>query len=182
MGQCCSGLEEQAAAPAAVDFKNDGIFKAGENIWISGCEGAKDKDRLKQHGITHILNMVGDGIYDIPLMGGKENCYFPDDFTYKILAADDNPSQNIEKFFVDTSPFILAGAKAGGVLVHCYAGVSRSATCICAFLMATNGLTAEEALAQVRKGRPEAKPNEGFWIQLQNYERTLEERRKGGNV
>lgn len=151
-------------------------------MFVSGCEGAKDKESLKASGITHILNMVGEGLYDIPQMGGKDQCYFPDDFTYKIVSANDNPSQNIEKFFAETSPFILQGAKAGGCLVHCYAGVSRSTTCIIAYLMDTHGLSADDALAQVRKGRPEANPNEGFWIQLKNYEKVLEERRKGGKV
>lgn len=58
----------------------------------------------------------------------------------------------------------------GGVLVHCWAGVSRSVSCICAYLMESEGYTFHEALNYVRINRPVANPNEGFRQQLELYE------------
>lgn len=48
-------------------------------------------------------------------------------------------------------------------------GKSRSATVTCAYLMRRYGITAEQALAQIRETRPLCEPNEGFWKQLELY-------------
>lgn len=60
-----------------------------------------------------------------------------------------------------------ARAAGGGVYVHCYRGVSRSAAAAVGYLMAAEGCTYEEALAAVRRGRCIADPNGGFVEQLQ---------------
>ena len=54
----------------------------------------------------------------------------------------------------------LAGG--GGVLVHCYAGMSRSPTCVIAYLMAVKGLTLDHAWDYVKDIRDIARPNPGF--------------------
>ncbi len=61
----------------------------------------------------------------------------------------------------------------GAVLVHCYAGVSRSASCVIAFLMQECGLTFLEAMTYVRKKRPIVFPNFGFQRQLMDFEKAL---------
>lgn len=61
----------------------------------------------------------------------------------------------------------------GAVLVHCYAGVSRSASCVIAFLMQECGLTFMEAMTYVRKKRPIVFPNFGFQRQLMEFEKAL---------
>jgi len=53
-------------------------------------------------------------------------------------------------------------AKGGGVLVHCYAGVSRSATCTIAYLMQEREMSFEDAFSFVSKQRPVIFPNMGF--------------------
>jgi len=52
------------------------------------------------------------------------------------------------------------------VLVHCFAGQSRSVALVLAYLVMERGLRQEEALALVRKARPGAAPNAGFMRQL----------------
>jgi len=49
-----------------------------------------------------------------------------------------------------------------GVLIHCNAGISRSATIICAWLMLRHNHLYNSALELVRKNRPSARPNDGF--------------------
>lgn len=61
----------------------------------------------------------------------------------------------------------------GAILVHCYAGVSRSASCVIAFLMQECGLTFLEAMTFVRKKRPIVFPNFGFQRQLMDFEKAL---------
>ena len=50
----------------------------------------------------------------------------------------------------------------GGVLVHCHAGVSRSATCVIAYLMQERDLAFEDAFSFASKRRPVIFPNMGF--------------------
>jgi len=54
----------------------------------------------------------------------------------------------------------------GAVLVHCYAGRSRSAALAAAHLVADRGLSLRQALGTVCAARPGAAPNAGFLAQL----------------
>lgn len=58
------------------------------------------------------------------------------------------------------------------VLVHCMAGISRSAAIVIAYLMATEQLDFDAALAKLREKRPIVNPNQGFCAQLRAF--TLE--------
>ena len=57
----------------------------------------------------------------------------------------------------------------GNVLVHCRAGISRSATLVLAFLMKSRRWRMKRALEHLRACRPIVKPNEGFMEQLKHY-------------
>uniref|UniRef100_A0AAV2MS55 Protein-tyrosine-phosphatase n=1 Tax=Knipowitschia caucasica TaxID=637954 RepID=A0AAV2MS55_KNICA len=58
-------------------------------------------------------------------------------------------------------------------LVHCNAGVSRSAALCLVYLMKYHGVSLREAHAWIKKCRPMARPNSGFWSQLIHYESEL---------
>ena len=61
-----------------------------------------------------------------------------------------------------TNAFIAAGRQAGGgVLVHCYAGQSRSAALVIAHLMSSQRLSLMDAWAATRAARPCIQPNPG---------------------
>lgn len=55
------------------------------------------------------------------------------------------------------------------VQVHCLMGISRSATVVCAYLVATTDMTAAQALAAVQAKRAVVNPNYGFQRQLRKY-------------
>ena len=57
-------------------------------------------------------------------------------------------------------------------------GISRSSTITCAFLMSKRGMTAAEALTQLRKHR-HIRPNEGFLDQIVEYDEELFKKRNG---
>lgn len=67
--------------------------------------------------------------------------------------------------------------KEGGVLIHCHAGVSRSATVLIAYLI-SEGMTYQDALKFVRSKRPIVEPNFGFTIQLMQHQETIERRER----
>ena len=59
--------------------------------------------------------------------------------------------------------FITGSLEGGGsVLIHCFAGHSRSVTVAAAYLIVVRGLSVEAALTAVRKARPGCCPNSGF--------------------
>lgn len=59
------------------------------------------------------------------------------------------------------------------VLVHCHAGVSRSAAIVCAYLMKKSSWSLQQALSHMKQRRNRVKPNENFVRILQQYETTL---------
>ncbi|KAG0054623.1 dual specificity phosphatase 12 [Gryganskiella cystojenkinii] len=128
-------------------------------LFLSGAGPAESLDYLQKVGITHILQIT-----DITTPR------FPGQFMYKIIAVPDMDETNLIKHFPDTFTFIQQALDKGGkVLVHCMAGASRSVTVVCAYLMKTKGMTADEALETVKKLRHIAGPNDGFVTQLHLY-------------
>jgi protein-tyrosine phosphatase len=86
----------------------------------------------------------------------------------------DMPFENLLRHFRPAIDFIAKAIKSGGVvLVHCYAGVSRSASVVIAYLMKELGLPALDAMTYVRKRRPIIFPNPGFQRQLFDFEKHL---------
>lgn len=65
--------------------------------------------------------------------------------------------------------FIESGADAGGVLVHCFGGRSRSAALIAAYLMSSTRRDYDSVLAILRAARPVVSINRGFEAQLRAY-------------
>ena len=93
-----------------------------------------------------------------------------------VLNVDDFPEQGMIPIFEEAFRFIdEARSNKKGVLIHCFAGLSRSVTIAVAYIMHLKGMTCDEALAMVRKARPAARPNDGFLNELRQYERILRE-------
>ncbi|KAI4300897.1 hypothetical protein L6164_034224 [Bauhinia variegata] len=66
--------------------------------------------------------------------------------------------------------FIDQSRKEGSILVHCFAGVSRSAAIVTAYLMRTEHLSQEDALGSLRQSCESVCPNDGFLEQLKMFE------------
>ena len=74
----------------------------------------------------------------------------------------DSPSENIKDVFVESTNFIdECVSNKGKVLVHCFAGKSRSTTLVVAFMMKKYGMAMPDCLKQIRLKRPIAQPNAG---------------------
>ncbi|KAI5359790.1 Putative Dual specificity protein phosphatase 12 [Septoria linicola] len=129
-------------------------------LYIGGLFTLRRKEALHASRITHVLSVLR-----LPL----DKTLF-ENFEHKVVEVDDVDDENLLEHFEDCNQFIQAGLDAGGgVLVHCAMGKSRSATCVCAYLMHKYGLSPDEALAQLRESRPLCEPNDGFWKQLELY-------------
>lgn len=85
---------------------------------------------------------------------------------------DDHEEEDILTFLPAAVSFISAALESpdAGVLVHCLAGVSRSATVVAAWLLAQRVVAnVPEAVALMRSARRWANPNPGFLKQLEAY-------------
>merc|ERR1719410_2807571 len=107
--------------------KEDGIPSLIiDRVYLGSIGAAKNLEWLKTNGITHILCVAG-GI----------ECYFPKQFEYKVIEIDDAPNEDISAHFASCSEFIDEALKneSNKVMVHCFAGMSRSVTVVSAYLM-----------------------------------------------
>lgn len=125
---------------------------------------------LVDAGVTHVLTVFGPegGIVEsestMPLLSKVD--------IVKRISIEDTEDVNLMQYFDETYAFIDdAVQKNEGVLVHCIAGISRSVTCVVAYLMKKNKWDAHEAIEFVRSKRPVANPNTGFREQLECYYR-----------
>jgi len=90
------------------------------------------------------------------------------------IPASDTIYYNMAVSFQKAADFIeqALASKAGRVLVHCQAGISRSATLVIAYLMIKRNFTVRQALHTV-SSRRKIYPNQGFLQQLCDLEDEL---------
>lgn len=139
-------------------------------LYLSGDMMARNRELLRQKNITHILNLTTT----IP------NKFEPE-LKYLKITIFDFESQNISQFFNETFEFIDNALldQANAVLVHCNAGISRSASFVIAYLLQKGKYKSyKSALNHVRKCRPIVCPNKGFEKQLLALETKIEKRSK----
>lgn len=82
----------------------------------------------------------------------------------------DTESEDLLDYLDVCLDFIDKSRKEGAVLVHCFAGVSRSAAIITAYLMKAEQLSQEDALESLRQSCDFVCPNDGFLDQLKMFE------------
>jgi predicted protein tyrosine phosphatase len=92
-----------------------------------------------------------------------------------VLDIDDVPQADIGRHLQPCHEFIMWAIRENRqVLVHCRAGISRSASVVVAHLMLRYGMTPDEAIDAVKHARSCVNPNSGFRAQLA----ALDSRRK----
>jgi len=137
------------------------VGRISDRLFIGSQDVASDVSLLTQYGITHILSVAPVDTLRCPSID------------YLVVPVVDLPEEQLSVHFPACFGFIERGIRAGRVLVHCNAGVSRSTAVIIAYLMYRHQRCLAEALRIVKIARPCAKPNEGFLKQLQLYEQHL---------
>lgn len=96
---------------------------------------------------------------------------FIEGIQYLKVPVTDSPRARIGDFFDTVADYIhRVELRQGRTLVHCRAGISRSATVCLAFLMKYHSMSLLEAHSWAKACRPIIRPNMGFWAQLIQYE------------
>lgn len=137
-------------------------------LYIGNERDAANLDRLRELGITHVLNVTSG----IPL-------HFEDQgIICKRLPASDSGFQNLKQYFTDAFAFIEeVRMSKGKVLIHCQAGVSRSATITIAYIMKHSQMKMIDTFRFVKAKRPIIAPNFNFMGQLLELEQQLDDGR-----
>nr|XP_019809497.1 PREDICTED: inactive dual specificity phosphatase 27 isoform X5 [Bos indicus] len=146
------------------------INEVWPNLFLGDAYAARDKNKLTQLGITHVVN-VAAGKFQVDT-GAKFYRGMP--LEYYGIEADDNPFFDLSVYFLPVARYIRSALSVpqGRVLVHCAMGVSRSATVVLAFLMICENMTLVEAIQTVQAHR-DICPNSGFLRQLQVLDNRL---------
>ncbi|GER51982.1 dual specificity protein phosphatase [Striga asiatica] len=82
----------------------------------------------------------------------------------------DMESEDLLDYLDAALDFIENSRNDNSVLVHCFAGVSRSAAIITACLMNSEQLTVDDAIESLRQSCESVCPNDGFLEQLKMFE------------
>jgi len=128
-----------------------------DNIYLGNFGSALYLEELKFIGITTIICCA----LAMPLV-------FPKEIIYKHLPIIDDPEENILPYLIEAIKFLKDCDQ--NVLVHCQAGVSRSASIVIGFIMWKFRLSFEDAYLFVKQKRKCVCPNEGFINQLKDFD------------
>lgn len=162
-------------------------------------ETAKNKKYLETIGVTHLLNAAEGNRFGF--VNTNSNYYADTAIKYYGIPVTDLPTADISKYFYPVADFIDEAMSTGGNLiklifcscfcnavfvykpkiflfllgkafVHCMQGISRSATCVLAYLMIKKKMLAVDALRMIRVSR-EVHPNNGFLQQIAQLDNHL---------
>lgn len=140
------------------DSLND-LSEISKNLYISSWKTASELVSTSDKGIDYTLSA----------MSINPNLSVPEQ-QHLWLQIEDSSSQNILQYFEKSNKFIaFALSKNAKVLVHCFAGISRSVTLVAAYLMKENNWNTEEALSHINERRSGISPNANFLRQLRVY-------------
>ncbi|MEQ2278026.1 hypothetical protein XENORESO_011272 [Xenotaenia resolanae] len=138
----------------------DGPVELLPFLFLGSAIHSSRRETLAAAGITAILNV-------------SSTCpnFYEGELQYLRLTVEDTLVADIRACFHTAISFIDSVKKSGGrVLVHCQAGISRSATICLAYLMHTQRVCLDEAFDFVKQRRHVISPNLAFMGQLLQFE------------
>lgn len=137
-------------------------------LYLSDMYTATNPITMSRLGITHVVSVVNNPWYK-----------YPSHMRHLCLPVQDHPTSNIVGYLDACIAWMkraLDEDENAKVMVHCMWGMSRSASVVIGYMMATQGMSLLRSFIHVKGKRRVVKPNRGFLGQLKYYERKLIER------
>jgi dual specificity phosphatase 12 len=132
-------------------------------LYLGGVDAVADTQCVVNQGIRAVVCCLRE--LEFPT---KE---FSKDLEYYRVDVEDMSREPIELFFPEATEFIHSWiSREQPVLVHCRAGVSRSASVVMSYLVTYQGYSLHDAFFLVRSHRSIVSPNLGFMEKLCEYE------------
>ncbi|GAB1602562.1 dual specificity protein phosphatase 10-like [Argonauta hians] len=133
-------------------------------LYLGNERDASNLQMLRELDITYILNVTSHVRPHFESQG----------IQYMTIPVSDSSHQNLRKYFDSAIEYIdEAKSKGAKVLIHCQAGVSRSATVTIAYLLKHSTLSMTDAYRYVKQKRAIISPNLNFMGQLLEFEQSL---------
>ncbi|TKS90376.1 Dual specificity protein phosphatase 16 [Collichthys lucidus] len=159
-----SALVPSCISQPCLPITNIGPTRILPHLYLGCQRDVLNKDLMQQNDIGYVLNASNtcpkpDFIPESHFLRVPVN----DSFCEKILPWLDRSVEFIEK----------AKASNARVLVHCLAGISRSATIAIAYIMKRMDMSLDEAYRFVKEKRPTISPNFNFLGQLLDFEKKI---------
>nr|MBV6630746.1 dual specificity protein phosphatase family protein [Oceanococcus sp. HetDA_MAG_MS8] len=153
-----------------LDFNLDPVperySEISTTLSLGACPRPEHVQPLKALGLTHVVSALRPS--DMP-----KTAFLEPHFQRLELGLEDHLQQDLLADLPSLFEFIHQAQAAdpqGHVLIHCEAGVSRSASLVIAWFMHSQRLSFWEAFRVVQTKRPQVLPNLGFATQLQSFE------------
>ena len=149
-----------------IDIDLDGPSYVTDALYLGDRHDASDRRKMANLGITHVVNATRDiaNFFQGQVVGGRR-------IKYMNVPINDADGVDIMKYFGETNKFLLGCVRNGGrALIHCRAGVCRSTTILCAFLMYFETWRLVPTLNYLKEQRFIIHPNDDFRQQLVLYE------------
>ncbi|RWS09296.1 Dual specificity protein phosphatase 8-like protein [Dinothrombium tinctorium] len=145
-------------------ISNNGPTRILPFLYLGSQHDAMNRELLRSHNITYELNV-------------STTCPKPDfikDSHFMRIPVNDNYSEKLLPYFPKACNFLDKVRESSGcAIVHCLAGISRSATVAIAYVMRHLKMSSDDAYRYVKSKRASISPNFNFLGQLLEYERQL---------
>lgn len=172
MAECTQIPSDGLFFPNIMKSKDKKGFRAtaiiGDCLFLGDIHDALDVDEVRSKGITHVVSCCPERKDEIPPAGGDKE----KKIEYLFVDVKDHIQQDLMGFFKEVIDFIrdaIEKDENNKILVHCAAGISRSATFVIAFLSDFFKIEPLFALEMVSELREKVCPNLAFLLQLKNF-------------
>ena len=151
----------------SLPFKNDADLII-PGLWLGNKKASMNEEFIKNNGITVVFNCTKD----LPFHSSIKRRYR--------VPVDDNlqPDEirNLELWSYEIVYKIKKEHNSGrNILVHCYAGMQRSAASIAMYLIATSSMNADQAISYLKEKRPIAFfPASNFYDAIVGFQRSYQ--------
>lgn len=130
-----------------------------KNLYIGNDKTARDEKWIRKHNIKLIVNCT----YELPNYFIKKIPHLK----YIKLELHDNIYEKIKEACIFSYGYIEKALKKGdAVLIHCYAGISRSSTVMIYYMVRHSNKELNCIWTYVKNIYPKAKPNINYRAQL----------------
>lgn len=162
------------------------VSKITDHIIQTDVWNGSDPAVWEEHKVTHVLCVMNEGSIPVKACGQvpKPDAQYGKPIRLVIPVSDSLffPLSKVLPMALQFMHGALAERSDAVILVHCFAGISRSTACVVGYLMEAQQLSMADALAKVREVRPIACPNRGFERHLKNWQVELRSRRRKADL
>jgi len=127
-----------------------------DNVYLGNAFDAVNYYKLSDNNIKKIINVTKD----------IQN-YYPEDIDYLNIEINDTNNDTIDNNFIKAYDFICDSGDCN-ILIHCFAGRSRSVSIVAHYLINKHNMDIDEAILFIKNKRPFINPNINFIKELSN--------------